>query len=122
MNKAGHNDLIQRALDDQLSNEEKTRLDEYLNANRDAGAHYRAMQAAVKEIRQIPLVEPPANLSRHIMKRVSQEKRKISGSILFYSRLRQFVQFLFPDRRVALAFACGLLIGIAALLAVVSLD
>jgi hypothetical protein len=106
-------ELMNKAVSGEITPDEQTRLDKYLQATPEAAKIYRQMLETSEVLGGIGDVEPPASLKPRIMNALdfSRYETRPSRSVSEAGLLARF-GFLSPRRRPAYAFALGVVVGL----------
>ena len=103
-------ELIQRVLDGEASDHEKTELDQLLAENQDVQHLYVSMRRMVRQLDQMEPVEPRPQLESRI-KSVVRSHAAAKGRVPLVERLHRFAGSLLTPR-VGFSFATGIAAGL----------
>ena len=111
MNKSELIELINKKFDNEISRQENVRLNKAIEQDSSARQLYQELLFTTDALDRLPLVNPPAELSKKIMKQITTRSAPSPSPLT--GRIRDYLSdFVLPRRDHALAFAAGLIIGI----------
>jgi len=109
-----YKNLINKAIDGELSSEEEIALNTHLADNPEMLSMYQGLKQTSDLLETVPEIEPPAGLKPHIIQQIDFSKYMESKRQLTIKSL--FPDWLFvPQAKLAYSFALGLLCGIIAI-------
>jgi hypothetical protein len=110
-------ELINKDIDQEISEKEKNLLEEYLKSHPEAEALHRELQLTEAALDNLPETEPSENLKKRILNSIDfnryARKKSPAGENLVFS--------LFTGRPLAFSFALGIIAGII-ILSVIALN
>ncbi len=110
MNESDILRLINKHIDEEITDEEKQTLDRLLGSDKKYRQLYDDMQQSVKTMNETPMIDPPASLTENIVSKI--DPGRYQKSTPMWQKINTVVsEFIRPRRQMAVAFACGLLIG-----------
>jgi hypothetical protein len=121
MNKLNYKALIHKKIDGEISGNEQKLLDDYLNSDEQARQEYNQLSSTVKKLDRVQLLDPPADLVNSVNRLISAKDRQ-SESTQKAGLWRQLTDQIKPHRRFALAFAAGIIIGLAGIMILLRFD
>jgi len=113
-----YSDLMNRALDGDLSAEEQSDLEEYLETDSEARAEFRQLSMTGRAIGRIPMAEPPSDLKNDIMAHIISRRQPESARFSLFDGLRDLFRRKIQWRYVY-TFSAGAVLGIFILAMVV---
>jgi hypothetical protein len=106
-----HEDLIQRSLDEELSNSGQRRLSELLASSDQARTSYDRLKKVDSLLATAPSVDPPPDLARGVMSRLRARHTRVPSMVLsgLLNRISDALRAK-PAYGVSLGFALGVLV------------
>ncbi len=111
-------ELMHKAIDGEITEEERKRLEAYLRTHPQAEHYFRQLQQTNELLQNVPSVEPPADLKASILNSLDPTRYSRTPKSSFLFSLQEW--FRRPAPRLAYAFAMGILVGILSYVLILS--
>lgn len=110
-NKEKYFDLMNRAIDDDLSPGERSELEAYLELDPDARAEFNRLRMVDQAMNEIPHADPPRELKATIMERIGASHGKTASRFSVFDAIRDLFRHKI-QWRYAYSFSAGVVLGI----------
>ena len=111
MIKPEYIEWIHQEIDNEISPENKNKLQAYLTTHKEAAKFYQELINSARLLEHMPAVEPPQNLSKRILN--SLNFNLYAEKVKAYSNAIKLIDsFVKPNPKPAYAFAIGLIMGL----------